>query len=188
MFDTYWNHELAAPVEAFAKMPDDPAAELERLRRRGLPRLQRNQYRRNGSGLSPLPHLQAGAAAELRRFWADVPFGAGQVDPQVPPGRRRRPSGSPSPQTGILYGRRRSSSSATASASSCKGLPSSCFWGCQSRLVVQRSRWWSCRAKCQCRLAEDGSKCAVGRQSMSIFLVIHCVKYFFRYVHTRSTV
>jgi putative cardiolipin synthase len=32
MFDDYWNHERAAPVEAFAKMPDDPAAELERLR------------------------------------------------------------------------------------------------------------------------------------------------------------
>jgi putative cardiolipin synthase len=31
-FDDYWNHERAAPVEAFAKMPDDPAAELERLR------------------------------------------------------------------------------------------------------------------------------------------------------------
>jgi putative cardiolipin synthase len=32
MFDSYWNHERAAPVAAFAKMPDDPAAELERLR------------------------------------------------------------------------------------------------------------------------------------------------------------
>jgi len=32
MFDTYWNHERAAPIAAFAKMPDDPAAELERLR------------------------------------------------------------------------------------------------------------------------------------------------------------
>lgn len=32
MFDTYWNHERAAPVEAFAKMPDDPAAELARVR------------------------------------------------------------------------------------------------------------------------------------------------------------
>ena len=32
MFDTYWNHERAAPVEAFAKMPDDPAAELKRVR------------------------------------------------------------------------------------------------------------------------------------------------------------
>jgi putative cardiolipin synthase len=32
MFDDYWNHERAAPVEAFAKMPDDTAAELERLR------------------------------------------------------------------------------------------------------------------------------------------------------------
>jgi putative cardiolipin synthase len=31
-FDDYWNHERAAPVAAFAKMPDDPAAELERLR------------------------------------------------------------------------------------------------------------------------------------------------------------
>jgi putative cardiolipin synthase len=31
-FDTYWNHERAAPVESFAKMPDDPAAELDRLR------------------------------------------------------------------------------------------------------------------------------------------------------------
>jgi putative cardiolipin synthase len=32
MFDDYWNHERAAPVGAFARMPDDPAAELERLR------------------------------------------------------------------------------------------------------------------------------------------------------------
>ncbi len=32
MFDSYWNHERAAPVAAFAKMPDDPAAELERVR------------------------------------------------------------------------------------------------------------------------------------------------------------
>ena len=32
MFDSYWNHERAAPIEAFAKMPDDPAAELERIR------------------------------------------------------------------------------------------------------------------------------------------------------------
>ena len=32
MFDTYWNHERAAPIAAFADMPDDPAAELERIR------------------------------------------------------------------------------------------------------------------------------------------------------------
>ena len=32
MFDTYWNHERAAPIESFAKMPEDPAAELVRLR------------------------------------------------------------------------------------------------------------------------------------------------------------
>jgi putative cardiolipin synthase len=34
MFDTYWNHRQAAPVPAFAKMPDDPAVELESLRGR----------------------------------------------------------------------------------------------------------------------------------------------------------
>jgi putative cardiolipin synthase len=34
MFDTYWNHRAAAPVPAFAKMPDDTAAALERLRGR----------------------------------------------------------------------------------------------------------------------------------------------------------
>ena len=33
MFDAYWNHETALPIPAFAQMPDDPAAELERLRR-----------------------------------------------------------------------------------------------------------------------------------------------------------
>jgi len=33
MFDSYWNHERAAPIPAFADMPDDPAAELERVRR-----------------------------------------------------------------------------------------------------------------------------------------------------------
>lgn len=32
MFDAYWNHERAVPVETFADMPDDPAAELIRLR------------------------------------------------------------------------------------------------------------------------------------------------------------
>jgi len=32
MFDAYWNHERAAPIESFADMPEDPAAELERLR------------------------------------------------------------------------------------------------------------------------------------------------------------
>lgn len=34
MFDLYWNHRAAAPVPAFAKMPDDPAAELVLLRER----------------------------------------------------------------------------------------------------------------------------------------------------------
>ncbi len=32
MFDSYWNHERAAPIAAFAKMPADPAAELKRVR------------------------------------------------------------------------------------------------------------------------------------------------------------
>lgn len=32
MFDTYWNHERSAPIPAFANMPDDPAAELVRVR------------------------------------------------------------------------------------------------------------------------------------------------------------
>jgi putative cardiolipin synthase len=32
MFDSYWNHVRAAPIAAFAKMPDDPAAELARIR------------------------------------------------------------------------------------------------------------------------------------------------------------
>ncbi len=30
--DDYWNHERAAPIESFAKMPEDPAAELEQVR------------------------------------------------------------------------------------------------------------------------------------------------------------
>jgi len=34
MFDSYWNHERAAPIAAFAKMPEDPAAQLEVLRER----------------------------------------------------------------------------------------------------------------------------------------------------------
>jgi len=34
MFDTYWNHETALPVPAFAEMPDDAKAELERLRKK----------------------------------------------------------------------------------------------------------------------------------------------------------
>ncbi|MGI9316470.1 MAG: phospholipase D-like domain-containing protein, partial [bacterium] len=32
MFDQYWNHPKAAAVPSFAKMPDDPAAELEKMR------------------------------------------------------------------------------------------------------------------------------------------------------------
>lgn len=32
MFDTFWNHSTALPVQAFAAMPDDPAAALEELR------------------------------------------------------------------------------------------------------------------------------------------------------------
>jgi len=34
MFDLYWNSDKAAPVPAFAKMPDDPAAALEALRKK----------------------------------------------------------------------------------------------------------------------------------------------------------
>jgi putative cardiolipin synthase len=34
MFDSFWNHETALPVPAFAEMPDDPDAELEKLRAR----------------------------------------------------------------------------------------------------------------------------------------------------------
>ncbi len=36
MFDSFWNHETALPVQAFAKMPDDPAAQLVLLRERLL--------------------------------------------------------------------------------------------------------------------------------------------------------
>lgn len=34
MFDSFWNHETALPVAAFAHMPDDPAAELVEVRKR----------------------------------------------------------------------------------------------------------------------------------------------------------
>lgn len=34
MFDTFWNHETALPVPAFAQMPEDPEAELVSLRER----------------------------------------------------------------------------------------------------------------------------------------------------------
>jgi putative cardiolipin synthase len=34
MFDTYWNSRYAAPIPAFAKMPDDPTAALVQLRER----------------------------------------------------------------------------------------------------------------------------------------------------------
>lgn len=34
MFDTYWNHESAAAIPAFAKMPQDPDAALDNLRLR----------------------------------------------------------------------------------------------------------------------------------------------------------
>jgi len=33
MFDEYWNHDVVLPLAAFVKMPDDPAEELERVRR-----------------------------------------------------------------------------------------------------------------------------------------------------------
>ncbi len=33
MFDSYWNHERAAPIAAFVKMPENPVAELERVRK-----------------------------------------------------------------------------------------------------------------------------------------------------------
>jgi len=36
MFDSFWNHQTALPVPAFAKMPDDPAAQLVLLRERLL--------------------------------------------------------------------------------------------------------------------------------------------------------
>ena len=32
MFDTYWNHQIVLPVPAFAEMPEDPTAELKRVR------------------------------------------------------------------------------------------------------------------------------------------------------------
>ena len=34
MFDSFWNHETALPIPAFAKIPDDPAAALDHLRAR----------------------------------------------------------------------------------------------------------------------------------------------------------
>lgn len=46
-FDLYWNSEFAAPVPAFAKMPDDPDAALEKLRVRlkeEIDRLRETKY------------------------------------------------------------------------------------------------------------------------------------------------
>ena len=40
MFDTYWNHSTALPIPAFAKMPEDPSAELEKLRVRIAERIE----------------------------------------------------------------------------------------------------------------------------------------------------
>jgi putative cardiolipin synthase len=48
MFDAYWNSTAALPVPAFAKMPDDPEAELVDLRERidaGLESLKQTPYR-----------------------------------------------------------------------------------------------------------------------------------------------
>jgi putative cardiolipin synthase len=36
MFDNYWNHAAAAPIPAFAKMPEDPEGDLVKLRERLL--------------------------------------------------------------------------------------------------------------------------------------------------------
>jgi len=47
MFDSFWNHETALPLPAFAKMPEDPAAELEKLRVRmkaSRQQIERSQY------------------------------------------------------------------------------------------------------------------------------------------------
>lgn len=47
MFDLYWNDIAAAPLPAFAKMPDDPAAQLERLRahiEENLGEIRQSQY------------------------------------------------------------------------------------------------------------------------------------------------
>jgi len=33
MFDRYWNHAASVPIPGFARLPDDPAEELERVRR-----------------------------------------------------------------------------------------------------------------------------------------------------------
>jgi putative cardiolipin synthase len=51
MFDLYWNNIAAAPVPAFAKMPNDPAAELQRLRQRIQRALDRVQGTRYGDAL-----------------------------------------------------------------------------------------------------------------------------------------
>ena len=47
MFDTFWNHETALPVPAFAEMPDDPAAQLKILRdqlERASEKIQETRY------------------------------------------------------------------------------------------------------------------------------------------------
>ncbi len=47
MFDLYWNNVAAVPVPGFAKMPEDPEAQLERLRGRideNLAQIQQSQY------------------------------------------------------------------------------------------------------------------------------------------------
>jgi len=47
MFDTYWNSRYALPVPAFAKMPEDPTSELNRLRKRieaALARIRKGTY------------------------------------------------------------------------------------------------------------------------------------------------
>ena len=57
MFDSFWNHETALPVPAFSKMPDDPAAELEKLRER---------LRAASENASQTPYAEAVQATAMR--------------------------------------------------------------------------------------------------------------------------
>lgn len=52
MFDTFWNHETAMPLPAFAKMPDDPQAELEWVRKELAEAFEAAQQTRYAEALS----------------------------------------------------------------------------------------------------------------------------------------
>ena len=82
MFDTYWNHERAAVINAFAKMPADPAAEMERLRAT-LAQANKDILRSEYADAVKVNMLE-GAQGDLNRFtWAPYQLAVDSPDKSI---------------------------------------------------------------------------------------------------------